>query len=200
MSAGRSQQKVYCNHPKFRNFKRLFRTAWRITVWRVGGGRASAGFGRGSDVSAWDFGIAGPRRLAIRGHFAPIPCSGPSTALRVRCRFVWFAFVAPSASRPAAVTRPQRAVRAGRVGSALFPARRALRSGRGMDDPLRVWPGWRWVLRCWPRSVACRRSGRRRSRRCQTRADWDTTDWDRHRITANRDSYRMSFNACPRLY
>ena len=32
--------------------------------------------------------IAGARRLAVRGHFSLISGCGPSTALRVGCRFV----------------------------------------------------------------------------------------------------------------
>jgi len=45
-------------------------------------------------VHEWDFGIAGARRLIVRGHFSPIPGSGPSTALRVRCRFLLCSFFA----------------------------------------------------------------------------------------------------------
>jgi len=117
------------------------------------------GFGRGSDVREWEFGIAGARCRAVRGHFAPILDSGPSASLRVRCRPVLSSWFRLRHRGRRGVTRLQRAVRAGRVGSALSEARRAFRSGRG-------WRGWRWVLRCWPRSVACRRSGCTCSRRC----------------------------------
>jgi len=54
------------------------------------------------DIREWDLGIAGPRRLAVDGHFSPIPDSGPRTALRARCclplRVVFL--VSPSASWP----------------------------------------------------------------------------------------------------
>jgi len=43
----------------------------------------------------------GVRLAPARGHFPPISDSGPSTALRVGCRFVWFPFLSPSASWPA---------------------------------------------------------------------------------------------------
>jgi len=79
---------------KYRNFKRPFRA-----VWRVGSGRASASLGADRTFASGISASRGGRRLSVRGHFSLIPDSGPSTALRVRCRFVWSCLVSPSALR-----------------------------------------------------------------------------------------------------
>ena len=127
-------------------FDRLASRRWSRKRW----------FGRRLDVREWEFGIAGARRRAARGHFSPIPDSGPSAALRDRGRTVLASWFSRQRRARRRVTQHKRAVRVGRRGSALSPARRALRRGRG----------WRWVLRCWSRCVARRHSGRRCSRRC----------------------------------
>ena len=151
--------------PKYRKFKRPFRA-----VWRIGDGRASAGLAAGRTFAS---GILAARGRAARRWWS-FCLRFPTAGKARRCGLVAAScclalFRLPRRGRRGA-TRPRRAVRAGRVGNAFAPTRRALRSGRGMDDPLRVWRGSRWVVRCWPRSVACRRSGRTCSRRCQKHA------------------------------
>jgi len=137
---------------KYRNYKRPFRTALR-----AGGGRASAGLGADR---AFASGMSASRGRAASPPVATLADSRQRAehGLAASCGLALFRLRRRGRR---GVTRPRQAVRAVKAGSALAPARRALRSGRGMDDPLRVWRGWRWVLRCWPRSVACRRRGRR---------------------------------------
>jgi hypothetical protein len=69
----------------YRKFKRTF-----VSVCRVGAGRTSAGLDptwvrirAPARRSASDFGFVGLRSGAMRDHFTPVSCSGPSAALRV---------------------------------------------------------------------------------------------------------------------
>jgi len=106
-------------------------------------------FGRGSDVRERDFGIAGARRFTVRGHSRRFPTAGralPCGILAAACGLALFRLRPFDCAQDRlrgrrGVTQPQRAVRAGRVGSALSPARRVLRSGRGWRTAVPEHPG-----------------------------------------------------------
>lgn len=119
---------------------------------QAGGGRASARIGAGRDSASGFCARRGrPARLLphVRGRFRQRPTHIPAESLahRVALR------ISSRASCLTGLARLAPAVRAALVDRAPLPARRVLRYGQVVDDPLRVSRGWRRDLRCWPRSA-----------------------------------------------
>lgn len=110
---------------KHRKFKRPFEPVRRA------GPAAQAPVGTRIGGPRVRFRLRGRHSGAVRGYFSPIPGTGPSAALRSRGRIVASCSFRPRSRGRQIVTRLPQAARALRAGSALAPARRVSRSGRG---------------------------------------------------------------------